>query len=115
MKDPIVQDARFLILYFDSTETDNSYRVFRIRNGVNKKREWLISTGYPYDTKETNLVRQYYCYYLEEEVSFGVLKVGEFLTHYRIGAKDKYVEGAPIFVKGKDVLPLRMEPEVLNS
>lgn len=46
VKDPKVQGARFLILYFESTESDNKYRVFRIRKGVNKTRDWLLATGY---------------------------------------------------------------------
>ncbi len=111
VKDPKVHDARFLILYFESTESDNEYRVFRIRNGERKNREWMISTGYSI-VEEANAVQRYYCYYLDEEVTFGELDVKTFLTRNRLMVGEKYIEGAPIFVTGEDVLALRMNPQV---
>lgn len=118
VKNPKVQDARFLILYFENTESDNRYRVFRIRKGVNKTREWLLSTGYKKHSdpaKEAKAVKKYYCYYLEEEVSLGQLKVAQFLTADRLTKGAKYIEGEPIFVTGKDVLKWREDPPVQGT
>ena len=114
VKNPKVHDARFLILYFESTESDNVYRAFRIRKGVVKNLEWMISTGYPI-VEDANNIQHYYCYYLEEEVSFGKLNVGLFLTRKRLMDKDNYIEGAPIFATGEDVLRLRVSPIGLSS
>ena len=118
VKNPKVQDARFLILYFENTESDNRYRVFRIRKGVNKAREWLLSTGYKKHSdpaKEAKAVKKYYCYYLEEEVSLGQLNVAQFLTADRLTKGAKYIEGEPIFVTGKDVLKWREDPPVQGT
>ena len=118
VKNPKVQDARFLILYFENTESDNRYRVFRIRKGVNKTREWLLSTGYKKHSdpaKEAKAVKKYYCYYLEEEVSLGQLKVAQFLAADRLTKGAKYIEGEPIFVTGKDVLKWREDPPVQGT
>lgn len=109
VNEPKVHDARFLILYFESTESDNVYRVFRIRKGEVKKRDWMTSTGYPF-VEDANFAQRYYCYYLEEEVSLGQLNVGAFLTFRRLMEKDKYIEGAPIFATGEEVLKWRSSP-----
>lgn len=115
VKNPKVHGAKFLILYFDSTESDNSYRVFRISNGEVKKREWLLATGYKKDPdpgKEAKAGKKYYCYFLDEEVSIGNLEVGKFLTMTRLSQGLKYIEGAPIFATGAEVLKLRTDPKV---
>ena len=106
---PKVHDARFLILYFETTESDNVYRVFRIRKGEVKNRYWMTSTGYPF-VEDANVAQHYYCYYLEEEVLLGQLNVGAFLTLRRLMDKDKYIEGALIFATGEEVLKLRSSP-----
>jgi hypothetical protein len=114
VKNPKVHGAKFLILYFNSTESDNSYRVFRISRGQERKRDWLLSTGYKKDPdpqKEAKAVKKYYCYYLDEEVSLGKLQVGQFLTMTRLAQGLKYIEGAPIFATGAEVLKLRIDPE----
>ena len=102
-----VQEARFLILYFNSTESDNAYRVFRIRSCVHKNGKWMQATGYP-QMEEADEPHNYYCYYLEEEVSLGELDLRAFLTHKRL--VEGYIEGAPIFTTGEEVLKLRTNP-----
>lgn len=118
VKAPKVQDAKFLILYFASSESDNSYRVFRIRNGVTKSCEWLLSTGYckpETSAEEATTGHSYYCYYLEEEVSLGKLDIRKFLVYHRLVDGERYIEGAPIFTTGEEVLRYRTEPNVLDS
>ena len=69
----------------------------------------MTSTGYPF-VEDANFAQRYYCYYLEEEVSLGQLNVGAFLTFRRLMEKDKYIEGAPIFATGDEVLKWRSSP-----
>ena len=112
IKDPKVHGAKFLILYFETSESDNKYRVFRIHNGECKSREWLLSTGYKQKSspKKGIEIKKYYCYYLEEEVSLGQLSINKLLAYKRISAGAKYIEGAPIFVEGAEVLEYREDP-----
>ena len=112
IKDPKVHGAKFLILYFETSESDNKYRVFRIHNGECKSREWLLSTGYKQKSapKKGVETKKYYCYYLEEEVSLGKLSLNKLLAYKRISAGAKYIEGAPVFVKGSEVLEYREDP-----
>ena len=58
------------------------------------------------------------CYcrnYLEEEVSLGKLSLNKLLAYKRISAGAKYIEGAPVFVKGSEVLEYREDPPKLES
>ena len=77
-----------------------------------KKREWLLSTGYKQNPtpKKGIEIKKYYCYYLEEEVSLGQLSINKLLAYKRISAGAKYIEGAPIFVEGAEVLEYREDP-----
>ena len=114
VKDSKEHNPRFLILYFDSTESDNMYRVFRVRNGSRKDRKWMVSNRYPIAEEDANVI-QYYCYYLDEEVSLGQLNVGRFLTLHRILAGGNDIEGETFFATTEEVLKWRSSPPGLLS
>lgn len=105
--DPRVIGAKFLVLYFGSTESDNIYRVFRIRKGRRKMRKWMEQTGYPVEPGGGGT--KYWCYELEEEVTLGALKVREFLAAKRLERADAYAEGEPVIATGAEVLQWRAE------
>ena len=48
---------------------------------------------------------RYFCYVFDEEVSLGKLDVAEFLSQESL--KEGYIKGAPIYVKGKELIKFR--------
>lgn len=101
------RDVKFLILYTDETEGDNSYKVYRVLSGCSHDSEWMRKSGYPVPADKK---RNYYCYVLDEEVTFGSLNVQTILTTLRTQAemRGEYHEGMPHFVTGRDLLPYLM-------
>lgn len=66
-------------------------------------RDKIIGLDYP----DPSSCRKYFCYELEEEVTLGVLDINSLISGIRISKKSDYIEGAPIFVKGSEMIKFR--------
>ena len=50
---------------------------------------------------------KYLCYVFDEEVTLGDLDIDALITSVRIAKREEFVEGAPVFVKGEELIRYR--------
>lgn len=89
----------FVVLY-DIEDVAKEPQVFRVHHTAVMDEARMRLAQYP------NPQGRYFCYVFDEEVSLGKLDVAEFLSQESI--KDGYVKGAPIYVKGEELIKFRM-------
>lgn len=93
----------FAILYEYGHEHENRYRVFRVHHHAVMTAERMKKSLYPHDPKS----HKYFCYVFDEEVTLGNLDINSLLSFERIDNKN-YIEGAPIFLTGKEIIKYRV-------
>jgi hypothetical protein len=93
--------VEFVVIYEFGHESENNYRVFRVHHHASMKKERMKEALYP-DPKG-----DYFCYVFSEEVSLGNLDINKLISRRRLDGKNPYVEGAPIFVKGEELIEYR--------
>lgn len=91
----------FVVLYEYGHEHENKYRVFHVHHHAFIKKDRMRETLYPSESKGN-----YFCYVFDEEVTLGNLDVQRLISQKRIDDRE-YVDGAPIFMSGKELIKFR--------
>lgn len=91
----------FVVLYEYGHEHENKYRVFHVHHYAYIKEDRMRETLYPSEPKGN-----YFCYVFDEEVTLGNLDVQRLISQKRIDDRE-YVDGAPIFMSGKELIKYR--------
>lgn len=91
----------FVVLYEYGHEHENKYRVFHVHHHAYIKEDRMRETLYPSEPKGN-----YFCYVFDEEVTLGKLDVHRLISQKRIDDRE-YVDGAPIFMTGKELIKFR--------
>lgn len=91
----------FVVLYEYGHEHENKYRVFHVHHHAYIKEDRMRETLYPSEPKGN-----YFCYVFDEEVTLGKLDVQRLISQKRIDDRE-YVDGAPIFMTGKEIIKFR--------
>lgn len=91
----------FVVLYEYGHEHENKYRVFHVHHHAYIKEDRMRETLYPSEPKGN-----YFCYVFDEEVTLGKLDVQRLISQKRIDDRE-YVDGAPIFMSGKEIIKFR--------
>lgn len=91
----------FVVLYEYGHEHENKYRVFHVHHHAYIKEDRMRETLYPSEPKGN-----YFCYVFDEEVTLGNLDVHRLISQKRIDDRE-YVDGAPIFMTGKEIIKFR--------
>lgn len=91
----------FVVLYEYGHEHENKYRVFHVHHHAYIKEDRMRETLYPSEPKGN-----YFCYVFDEEVTLGKLDVQRLISQKRIDDRE-YVDGAPIFMSGKELIKYR--------
>lgn len=92
------KDVRFIVLYEIGKEYENKYRVFRYHHKAIMDKERMRQAWYPNPKSD-----KYYCYVFDEEVTLGKLDINAVISEERINNRE-YKDGAPIFIKGSDLI-----------
>ena len=87
-----VNKASFLILY--NFENEKDFAIYRITRHEVISQEDMIALNYP--TPQSD----YILYKLGEQVVIEGIDVAKILFHQRIDRKNKYIDGAPLFLEG---------------
>ena len=95
----LTRSPRFLVLYDVSDAT--KYSVYRIKSGGKCDKAKMLKLGY------TTAQHDYYCYVLEEEVSLGDLDLSRLLADQRREQGASFKLGAPIYLKGGELISYR--------
>lgn len=93
--------VEFVVIYEFGHERENNYRVFRVHHHASMKKDRMRKALYP------NPKGDYFCYVFSEEVSLGNLDISQLISCRRLDEKNPYIEGAPIFIKGKELIKYR--------
>lgn len=91
----------FVVLYEYGHEHENKYRVFHVHHHAYIKEDRMRETLYPSESKGN-----YFCYVFDEEVTLGKLDVQRLISQKRIDDRE-YIDGAPIFMTGKELIKFR--------
>lgn len=91
----------FVVLYEYGHEHENKYRVFHVHHHAYIKEDRMRETLYPSEPKGN-----YFCYVFDEEVTLGNLDVHRLISKKRIDDRE-YIDGAPIFMTGKEIIKFR--------
>lgn len=91
----------FVVLYEYGHEHENKYRVFHVHHHAYIKEDRMRETLYPSEPKGN-----YFCYVFDEEVTLGKLDIQRLISQKRIDDRE-YVDGAPIFMTGKEIIKFR--------
>lgn len=91
----------FVVLYEYGHEHENKYRVFHVHHHAYIKEDRMRETLYPSEPKGN-----YFCYVFDEEVTLGNLDVQRLISQKRIDDRE-YIDGAPIFMMGKEIIKFR--------
>lgn len=91
----------FVVLYEYGHEHENKYRVFHVHHHAYIKEDRMRETLYPSEPKGN-----YFCYVFDEEVTLGKLDVQRLISQKRIDDRE-YIDGAPIFMIGKEIIKFR--------
>lgn len=95
---------RFVILYEEGSEALNNYHVFHIHNITFRKQEQMEQSQYP--SNHGGPRGNYLVFRFDEEVSIGRFDINEVISRRRFNRD--YVEGAPIYLTGAELLQYRL-------
>lgn len=95
----LTRSPKFLILY--DVASPSAYSVYRIKSGMRYEKARMVKMGY------TSAKGDYYCYVLDEEVSLGDLDVAKLLADWKREKGDDFRLGAPIYLKGGELIGFR--------
>ena len=88
--------VRFVVMY--ELADPAKYMVYRVRNNAFIKQERMRLSEYP------NPQGNYFCFILDEQVSFGAVNIPALLNSHQRKLGPKFVEGAPFCVKGAELI-----------
>ena len=89
-----VRTPKFVVMYEEAD--DKSFRVFRVHHAQSVKKERMERMGYPHPSGD------YFCYFLDEEVSLGAIDVPKIRKMYK-HLRDPLHQYAPLYVTGTQV------------
>ena len=92
---------RFAILYEEGHESENRYHVFRIHDFAVMTKERMRKALYPKPNGD------YFIFRFDEEVSIGQFDINRLIDTHRVFDRD-FIEGAPIYAKGEELLEYRL-------
>jgi hypothetical protein len=92
---------QFAILYEGGHEKENKYHVFRIHDYAVMKEERMVKAGYPRKPKG-----DYFIFRFDEEVSVGKIDINRLIGMRRL--EPNFIEGAPIYLKGEELLKYKL-------
>lgn len=95
----LTRSSKFLILY--DIASPSVYSVYRIKSGMRYEKARMLKMGYAAASGD------YYCYVLDEEVSLGDLDVAKLLADRKCEKGDDFRRGAPIYLKGGELIGFR--------
>lgn len=95
----LTRSPKFLILY--DLASPSSYSVYRIKNGMRCEKDKMIKMGY------ASAKCDYYCYVLDEEVSLGDLDIPKLIADWKREKGSDFKPGAPIYLKGGELIGFR--------
>lgn len=90
----------FVIIYESGNESN--YRVFKVHHHAVMDNERMKKAWYPNPRHD-----KYFCYVFDEEVTLGSLNIKTLISQERINLKSDFIEGAPIFKTGKEMMEYR--------
>jgi hypothetical protein len=90
---------RFVILYEEGHLHENNYRVFRVHDYAKMSENRMRLAHYPRDPKG-----DYFVFRMDEEVRIGEFDINAVVSEYAIEKRDKYHDGAPVYVTGEELL-----------
>lgn len=90
----------FVIIYESGNESN--YRVFKVHHHAVMDNERMKKAWYPNPRHD-----KYFCYVFDEEVTLGSLNIKTLISQERINLKSDFIEGAPIFKNGKEMMEYR--------
>lgn len=90
----------FVVIYEYGNESN--YRVFKVHHNAVMDKERIEKSGYPNPHHE-----KYFCYVFDEEVTLGTLDIPTLISKERIDQRTSFIEGAPIFKTGKEMMEYR--------
>ena len=93
--DEKVRTPRFVVMYEEAD--DKSFRVFRVHHALVVKKERMERMEYPHPNGD------YFCYFLDEEVSLGELDVHKIRMKYK-HLRDPKHQFAPLYLTGNQVM-----------
>ncbi len=94
-----VKHAKFVILY-DFEKPNKRLYTFRVKNTGEMSRDKMEKTGYV-NPRHDN----YFCYFFDEEITLGKIDIDQLLAEAM--SREDYVEGAPIYMTGRDLMRFR--------
>ena len=90
---------KFVILYRLGEDFKNEYRVFHVHHHAVMSEERMRQALYP------NPQGNYFCFVFDEEVSISPdVNLAKILTECRLDTDTDYQEGAPVVIKGEELL-----------
>lgn len=82
--------------------------MFRVHHHATMTKERMLEAWYPKrDGSMSPMSDKYFCYVFDEEVTLGDINLSELISKERIAMMGEYVEGAPIFKTGKEMIEYR--------
>ncbi len=94
-----VKHAKFVILY-DFEKPNKRLYTFRVKNTGEMSRDKMEKTGYV-NPRHDN----YFCYFFDEEITLGKIDIDQLLAE--AASREDYVEGAPIYMTGRELMRFR--------
>lgn len=92
---------QFAILYEGGHEKENKYHVFRIHDYAVMTEERMVKALYPRKPKG-----DYFIFRFDEEVSVGKIDINRLIGMRRL--EPNFIEGAPIYLKGEELLKYKL-------
>ena len=93
---------KFAILYEEGHETENNYHVFRIHDYAEMTEKRMHKALYPREPKG-----DYFVFRFDEEVSIGLFDIHRLISTRRVSGYS-FVDGAPIYITGKELIDYRL-------
>lgn len=96
---------KFAILYEQGHEGENRYHVFRIHDYAEMDEERMRRAQYP--SNHGGPKGSYFIFRFDEEISIGKFNIADLIKHYQL-FNPSYQKGAPIYVKGEELLKFKI-------
>lgn len=97
---------KFAILYEEGHEHENNYHVFRIHDFATMTQARMEQALYPQNHGGPK--GDYFIFRFDEEVSLGKININSFISKYRISQGADFIEGAPLYPTGKELLEFKL-------
>ena len=100
--------VRFAILYEEGKEKDNIYHVFRVHDTAVINEQRMREALYPRAPKG-----DYFIFRFDDEVNIGKIDISKLIDVKR--KQGDYIEGAPIFLTGKELIKYRQSIDIVDT